>query len=58
MIFDGFKLIDSKPSQGWRRGMEDEHIAVKLEPPQTISSDTNVAMFGVWDGHGGQEGGF
>jgi len=38
--------------------MEDEHIAVKLAPPQTVSRDTNVAMFGVWDGHGGQEGAY
>ena len=33
--------------QGWRRGMEDSHIAaVKV-------GDTDVSFFGVYDGHGG-----
>ncbi len=31
--------------QGWRKGMEDTHIAVALTD--------DIALFGVFDGHGG-----
>lgn len=36
--------------QGWRRTMEDAHIA-QLE----VANDPNVCIFGVFDGHGGAE---
>lgn len=36
--------------QGWRRTMEDAHLA-QLE----VANDPNVAIFGVFDGHGGAE---
>lgn len=36
--------------QGWRRTMEDAHLAVTSMP-----NDPNCAMFGVFDGHGGAE---
>lgn len=36
--------------QGWRRTMEDAHIA---EP--ALPNDPNTALFGVFDGHGGSE---
>jgi protein phosphatase 1G len=39
--------------KGWRRNMEDEHIAVDLALPGGESG--GIAMFGVWDGHGGKE---
>ena len=32
--------------QGWRRGMEDSHIA-------HTDLDNGVSLFGVFDGHGG-----
>jgi protein phosphatase 1G len=36
--------------QGWRRSMEDSHIAhIDLTP------GSGVSLFGVFDGHGGQE---
>jgi len=34
--------------QGWRRSMEDSHIA-------HVGLPNNVSLFGVFDGHGGQE---
>mmetsp|Transcript_77794 Transcript_77794/g.155798 ORF Transcript_77794/g.155798 Transcript_77794/m.155798 type:complete len:427 (+) Transcript_77794:36-1316(+) len=40
--------------QGWRRGMEDAHIGIDLEPPRSDGFPA-VTMFGVWDGHGGKE---
>ncbi|PNW79315.1 hypothetical protein CHLRE_09g410600v5 [Chlamydomonas reinhardtii] len=36
--------------QGWRRTMEDAHVA-----EVNVANDPNVAMFGVFDGHGGAE---
>ncbi|PNH10818.1 putative protein phosphatase 2C 11 [Tetrabaena socialis] len=36
--------------QGWRRTMEDAHLA-----EVNISNDPNLAVFGVFDGHGGAE---
>jgi protein phosphatase 1G len=36
--------------QGWRRTMEDAHLAEAALP-----SDPNTAIFGVFDGHGGAE---
>mmetsp|Transcript_7281 Transcript_7281/g.15903 ORF Transcript_7281/g.15903 Transcript_7281/m.15903 type:complete len:370 (-) Transcript_7281:792-1901(-) len=36
--------------QGWRRTMEDAHLA-----EVTLGQDPKVAMFGVFDGHGGSE---
>ncbi|KAG2431539.1 hypothetical protein HXX76_009553 [Chlamydomonas incerta] len=36
--------------QGWRRTMEDAHLA-----EVNVANDPNVAMFGVFDGHGGAE---
>lgn len=38
--------------QGWRCGMEDTHIADKISLPD---SDGDGLLFGVFDGHGGQE---
>lgn len=34
--------------QGWRRSMEDSHIA-------NVSLPNGCSLFGVFDGHGGQE---
>lgn len=36
--------------QGWRRTMEDAHLAETSMP-----DDPNTAIFGVFDGHGGSE---
>jgi protein phosphatase 1G len=36
--------------QGWRRTMEDAHLAETALP-----DDPNTAIFGVFDGHGGAE---
>ncbi|GLI65386.1 hypothetical protein VaNZ11_008941 [Volvox africanus] len=36
--------------QGWRRTMEDAHLA-----EVNVANDPNVAVFGVFDGHGGAE---
>ncbi len=47
--------------QGWRKSMEDEHIAVELEAPAEwrsrdgVTAPAKVTMFAVWDGHGGKE---
>lgn len=38
--------------QGWRTSMEDTHIADKIELPD---GDGEALLFGVFDGHGGQE---
>ena len=38
--------------QGWRCGMEDTHIADKIDLPD---GDGEGLLFGVFDGHGGQE---
>lgn len=35
--------------QGWRRTMEDAHIATT-----DLGGSPNAAMFGVFDGHGGR----
>ena len=35
--------------QGWRRSMEDAHIA------HVNFDNTGMSLFGVFDGHGGQE---
>jgi hypothetical protein len=34
--------------QGWRRSMEDAHLAVPA-----VNGDEAAAVFGVFDGHGG-----
>lgn len=36
--------------QGWRRTMEDAHLA-----QTNLANDPNCAIFGVFDGHGGAE---
>jgi len=36
--------------QGWRRSMEDAHVAVPA-----LKGDERAAIFGVFDGHGGRE---
>jgi len=41
--------------QGWRRSMEDEHIAQTAVAPPPQSGANRVALFGVFDGHGGRE---
>jgi hypothetical protein len=58
---------DASLSQGWRRTMEDEHIATALklgdsaEGPRVVDkasltvSPAEISMFGVWDGHAGSE---
>jgi protein phosphatase 1G len=38
--------------QGWRCSMEDTHIADKITLPD---DDGDAMLFGVFDGHGGQE---
>ena len=35
--------------QGWRKSMEDAHIAVL-----DLGNESDTAMFGVFDGHGGR----
>ena len=37
--------------QGWRTGMEDEHMAFEIE----LHDKTKGMLFGVLDGHGGQD---
>ena len=37
--------------QGWRTGMEDEHLAVEI----ALHDKSKGMLFGVFDGHGGQE---
>jgi serine/threonine protein phosphatase PrpC len=34
--------------QGWRKGMEDSHIAA-------LDIENDISVFGVFDGHGGCE---
>ena len=42
--------------QGWRRNMEDAHIAsVDLASHIGVSTSKKMALFGVFDGHGGKE---
>ena len=38
--------------QGWRSSMEDTHICQLVNMP---NSDDYGMLFGVFDGHGGQE---
>eukprot|EP01031_Cornospumella_fuschlensis_P030852 gene30852-37283_t len=38
--------------QGWRKNMEDAHVAITSLPCRAAA---NVAVFGVFDGHGGKE---
>lgn len=38
------------PAQGWRKNMEDEHIAVT-----GLGGNGEMHLFGVFDGHGGKE---
>jgi serine/threonine protein phosphatase PrpC len=41
--------------QGWRKSMEDSHIAVTdISVPKHLS-DVDAKVFGVFDGHGGPE---
>ncbi|RPA81798.1 protein phosphatase 2C [Ascobolus immersus RN42] len=44
--------------QGWRITMEDAHIAVlnlKGSPPNGAEMNSNISLFGVFDGHGGDK---
>ncbi|CAM9244524.1 unnamed protein product, partial [Phaeothamnion confervicola] len=47
--------------QGWRRSMEDTHLACldipapPASPAGSPSGNGTVALFGVFDGHGGTE---
>ena len=51
--------------QGWRKSMEDAHVAVtdiplpvtpgSDESPESSSSQSDAKVFGVFDGHGGPE---
>jgi hypothetical protein len=46
--------------QGWRKTMEDAHVAVSASPPLSVDDDDppgdhGVGVFGVFDGHGGPE---
>ncbi|CAM9344685.1 unnamed protein product, partial [Chrysoparadoxa australica] len=50
---DDTLLYGVSSMQGWRRNMEDAHIA-KLGLNDTTSGE-RVALFGVFDGHGGKE---
>lgn len=40
--------------QGWRKNMEDDHIA-NTNVPLPGSKDNTAALFAVFDGHGGKE---
>lgn len=42
----------SSSMQGWRTGMEDAHVCVPALPDQALRG---VALFGVFDGHGGEQ---
>lgn len=42
-------LSSTTKSQGWRRSMEDAHLAVP-----SIAGDDMASIFGVFDGHGGE----
>eukprot|EP00798_Chlamydomonas_sp_ICE-L_P032326 gene32326-16898_t len=44
LVFGGSSM------QGWRRTMEDAHLA-----EHSLPADSNIALFGVFDGHGGAE---
>ncbi len=41
-------------SKGWRTNQEDAHIALS-NLPEGNSSGVNLALFGVFDGHGGKD---
>lgn len=41
--------------QGWRKNMEDAHIAVCDLDCQQAAADEQLSIFGVFDGHGGKE---
>eukprot|EP00429_Kryptoperidinium_foliaceum_P026150 CAMPEP_0176136112 /NCGR_PEP_ID=MMETSP0120_2-20121206/69067_1 /TAXON_ID=160619 /ORGANISM="Kryptoperidinium foliaceum, Strain CCMP 1326" /LENGTH=557 /DNA_ID=CAMNT_0017471867 /DNA_START=176 /DNA_END=1849 /DNA_ORIENTATION=- len=41
--------------QGWRKSMEDAHVAVTDIPLQNDSGGGDAKVFGVFDGHGGPE---
>ena len=43
--------------QGWRKNMEDSHIASTTVPPPPSTKETAKAakVFAVFDGHGGRE---
>lgn len=42
--------------QGWRKTMEDAHIAqTGIAPPPSVNTDAHSKVFAVFDGHGGAE---
>lgn len=42
--------------QGWRKSMEDAHIAqTDVKPPTNVDYDHNAQIYAVFDGHGGAE---
>jgi serine/threonine protein phosphatase PrpC len=42
--------------QGWRRTMEDAHVAqTNIPPPPFANTTSPVKIFAVFDGHGGAE---
>ena len=43
--------------QGWRKSMEDAHVAVTdiPAPPHLVTDAADAKVFGVFDGHGGPE---
>jgi len=54
----GFLRYGASAMQGWRKGMEDAHIALGALPGSSSSengSTTQLSMFAVFDGHGGPE---
>jgi hypothetical protein len=40
--------------QGWRKNMEDAHIALTELSSETLTSAPKFSLFAVFDGHGGQ----
>lgn len=42
----------SSSMQGWRTGMEDAHVCMTALPDKALQG---VALFGVFDGHGGEQ---
>ncbi|CAM9938068.1 unnamed protein product, partial [Heterosigma akashiwo] len=52
----GFLKYGASSMQGWRKGMEDAHLALGELPGGVTSKEgEGISMFAVFDGHGGAE---
>mmetsp|Transcript_1046 Transcript_1046/g.1359 ORF Transcript_1046/g.1359 Transcript_1046/m.1359 type:complete len:462 (-) Transcript_1046:297-1682(-) len=52
----GLLKYGASAMQGWRRGMEDAHLALgQLPGLEKVNGDQEISMFAVFDGHGGAE---